>query len=78
VSQSTKLSRPCPACGSAEQLGSGEKLRELRQEAGKSLREVAARAGLSMQYLCELELGRKPLREKMFERVARVLLSGRR
>jgi predicted transcriptional regulator len=51
----------CPNCGGTgrQLVVSGKKLRALREAAGVSLRELAARAGLSPAYVSDLELGRR-------------------
>lgn len=71
------LSRPCPACGQEEKLFDGQALRARRHEAGLSMRHVAARAGITQQYLSELELGNRPLRGEMWEALSKVI-EGRR
>ena len=51
----------------------GLKLRSLRQEKGKPLKAIAARSGLSVSYLSEIEKGKKyPKPEKLIE-LARAL-----
>lgn len=48
----------------------GERLRQLRLERGQTLADTAARAGISLQYLSEVERGRK---EPSSEIIAAVL-----
>ena len=48
----------------------GTELRQLRVRAQMSLREVAARSGLSPSYLCDLELNRRHLSEARYKKVA--------
>ncbi|KQY98598.1 XRE family transcriptional regulator [Microbacterium sp. Root53] len=48
----------------------GDRLRRMRRERGETLAEVARRAGISVQYLSEIERGRK---EPSSEMVAAVL-----
>lgn len=54
--------RPGPTTDGTEPLWrelTGEVLRERRHERGERLRDTAARAGISTQYLSEVERGRK-------------------
>ena len=51
----------------------GELLRRLRHERGLTLGEIADRAGLSPQYLSEIERGRKEPSSEMIEAVAGAL-----
>jgi transcriptional regulator with XRE-family HTH domain len=52
---------PCPRChGSGhvqDDAAIGAQMRQLREEAGPSLREVARRMGCSAQYVHQLETG---------------------
>ena len=41
--------------------GAGERLREIREQAGLSLTEVARRAGVDVGNLCAVEHGKLPL-----------------
>lgn len=47
----------------------GDHLRDLRHERGETLDDVAGRAGLSPQYLSEIERGRKEPSSEMIEAV---------
>jgi transcriptional regulator with XRE-family HTH domain len=51
----------------------GEQLRALRQQQSETLAETAARAGISPQYLSELERGRKEPSSEMIAAVAGAL-----
>ncbi|QNF95580.1 MULTISPECIES: helix-turn-helix domain-containing protein [Janibacter] len=51
----------------------GERLRGLRHERGDTLDETAERAGISMQYLSEIERGRKEPSSEMIAAVAGAL-----
>jgi transcriptional regulator with XRE-family HTH domain len=51
----------------------GERLRALRLEQGQKLTETAARAGISPQYLSEMERGRKDASSEMIAAVAGAL-----
>ena len=51
----------------------GERLRELRHEQGQKLADTAARAGISPQYLSEMERGRKDPSSEMIAAVAGAL-----
>ncbi|UGT46026.1 helix-turn-helix domain-containing protein [Nocardia yamanashiensis] len=51
----------------------GERLRSLRQEHGEKLAETAARAGISPQYLSEVERGRKEPSSEMIAALAGAL-----
>lgn len=51
----------------------GEKLRALRLEQGQKLADTAARAGISPQYLSEMERGRKDPSSEMIAAVAGAL-----
>jgi transcriptional regulator with XRE-family HTH domain len=48
----------------------GERLRELRRERQEKLTETAARAGISPQYLSEVERGRKEPSSEMIAALA--------
>jgi transcriptional regulator with XRE-family HTH domain len=48
----------------------GSRLRRLRRERGERLAEAAARAGISPQYLSEIERGRKEPSSEMIAAVA--------
>lgn len=51
----------------------GARLRRVRQRRGDSLAEVASRAGMSAQYLSEVERGRKEPSSEMIAAVAGAL-----
>ncbi len=51
----------------------GRRLRALRQEQGETLSETAGRAGLSPQYLSEIERGRKEPSSEMIAALAGAL-----
>ena len=51
----------------------GEKLRAARTDRGQTLAETAARAGISPQYLSEIERGRKEPSSEMIAAVAGAL-----
>ena len=52
----------------------GLKLRKLRQEKGLSLTDLAARAGMSVSYLSEIEGGRKHPKPDKLIRLAQALI----
>lgn len=47
----------------------GERLRRMRRERGETLAQVARRAGISVQYLSEIERGRKEPSSEMVSAV---------
>jgi transcriptional regulator with XRE-family HTH domain len=51
----------------------GERLRSLRRRRGRTLSETAAQAGISPQYLSEIERGRKEPSSEMIAAVAGAL-----
>ena len=51
----------------------GQKLRERREDQGRRLVDVAERAGISPQYLSEIERGRKEPSSEMIAAVSRAL-----
>ena len=55
--------RVCPECGGggtvADPAAIGARMRELREKARLTGREVARRLGLSAMYVCDLEHGRR-------------------
>lgn len=51
----------------------GERLRELRRDHGETLTETAGRAGISPQYLSEIERGRKEPSSEMIAALAGAL-----
>lgn len=59
------LHQTCPSCeGSGKVLSSaayGPDLRRRREAAGLSLAALGAKVGVSAQYLCDIELQRRPL-----------------
>jgi transcriptional regulator with XRE-family HTH domain len=54
----------------------GEALRRRRQAQGRTLREVAAAAGVSLTYLSEIERGRKEASSEVLEAVCAALRLG--
>ena len=68
--------RPAPAPPAAEPLWRevvGRRLRDLRRARGERLTDTAARAGMSPQYLSELERGRKDPSSEILAAVAGAL-----
>lgn len=68
--------RPAPPAPSAEPLWRevlGRRLRVLRQEQDETLAETAGRAGISPQYLSEVERGRKEPSSEMIAALAGAL-----
>lgn len=63
---------PCSKCGApgkeVDPVWFGREKREKREFIGLSLRRVAVRMGISMGYLCDLELGRRHWTEDMVRR----------
>ena len=57
----------CPACLGTGKLYSysGADLRAVRKRAGVSLRDLARRLDLSAGYVCDVELGRRAVTERM-------------
>ncbi len=51
----------------------GQELREERQDAGRTLADVAEEAGVSTQYLSEIERGRKEPSSEVLQAVAGAL-----
>src|SRR5438552_208807 len=51
----------------------GQRLRELRQDQGETLSQTAGRAGISPQYLSEIERGRKEPSSEMIAALAGAL-----
>ena len=51
----------------------GQELRDERQEAGRTLADVAEQAGVSTQYLSEIERGRKEPSSEVLQAVAGAL-----
>lgn len=50
---------PCPTCGAERAFVSGHWLQFTRKTAGITLRELAARLGVSAAYLCDIEHDRR-------------------
>src|SRR6266566_9195449 len=67
----------CPRCGGTGVLPDprleGAEMRQAREDAGLSLRDLAKRTGLSVGYLSDLELGRRSWREELRERILKAL-----
>ena len=55
------------------EISLGQRLRELRDKADLSLRELAKRIGVSPPFLSDIELGRRFPSEEILGRLARVL-----
>ena len=51
----------------------GERLRELREEADLSLRELAREVNVSAAFMSDIELGKRYPSDEVLERLARVL-----
>lgn len=64
-SSSNNLHQSCPSCDGAgtvpHPVNYGADLRRRRQEKGLSLAALAEKVEISAQYLCDLELGRRPM-----------------
>jgi predicted transcriptional regulator len=69
--------QPCQHCGGTGQVLNdadvGAKLRRLREDSGKSLRDVAKALGLSAAYVSDLELGRRRWTAEKADRYARAV-----
>ena len=65
--------RPAPAAPPLWRQVAGAVLRERRRAAGLRLRDVAQRAGISVQYLSEVERGRKEPSSEMVESICGAL-----
>lgn len=65
----------CASCSGTGQviMVSGEWARQQRRMARLSLREVARRMGFSAPYICDLELGRRPMSGGLWERYSKAL-----
>ena len=63
------ITRPCSYCNGTGRVIDATYLRNLRLTQGLSLREVARRAGFSVPYISDLELGRRPLRGELGKRL---------
>src|SRR5260370_34949476 len=55
------------------EISLGQRLRELRDKADLSLRELAKRIGISSPFLSDIELGRRFPSEEILEKLARAL-----
>lgn len=55
----------CPTCGGPRQRLNGAWLRQRRERVGLSLREVARRAGLSAPFVCDVELNRRNVNDRL-------------
>lgn len=53
------VDEPCPRCGSPKSVVDGAWLRERRERAGLTLREMSRRLGFSVPYLCDVEWNRR-------------------
>lgn len=51
----------------------GAEFRRRRRDAGKTLREIAADADLSISYLCDIELGRRLVKDEVAQRLIEAL-----
>nr|WP_040718005.1 helix-turn-helix transcriptional regulator [Nocardia veterana] len=72
----TRRDQPRPPHPAGEPLWRevlGSRLRELRREQGETLTETAGRAGISPQYLSEVERGRKEPSSEMIAALAGAL-----
>ncbi|MGV9668032.1 helix-turn-helix domain-containing protein [Nocardia niigatensis] len=70
---SRRAIRPTPAREPLWREALGERLRSLRLERGEKLTETAGRAGISPQYLSEIERGRKEPSSEMIAALAGAL-----
>src|SRR5579871_4003086 len=64
---------PLPALEPLWREALGSRLRELRAERGETLAQTAERAGISPQYLSEIERGRKEASSEMIAALAGAL-----
>lgn len=66
------MSEPCSHCnGTGFEMNHreiGRERRHARKLAGRSLRDVAARMGLTAAYICDLELGRRNWNANLIQR----------
>ncbi len=60
--------RPCTQCGAQRAFVDGAWLRQKREAAGLSLRELAHRLGYTASYLCDIELHRRNANENLAAR----------
>lgn len=58
------LTIPCSTCGAPRKRVNGAWLREQREKAGLSLRDMGKKIGLSAAYLCDIEWNRRNCPEK--------------
>ncbi len=63
----------CPQCGGTGEVINFKSLAKLRTESGLTLKQVAAKMGISYQYLCDLEHGRRAWNGALFEAFNRVV-----
>lgn len=72
---------PCPKCSGTGTLidprDEGLVMRRRREAAGLSLRAIAGPADLSISYLCDAELGRRPWNARLREAYARAFEAAR-
>ena len=65
------MMQPCPHCGGTgliqDPVAVGQEFRALRVKAKLSAAEVARRIGVTPQYVCDLELGRRHWPHKQME-----------
>jgi len=70
----------CPRCGGTGKIKDdkiiGENCKKLRNECGKSLREVGKKMGFSASYICDLEHGRRIWSSNLVESYHKALLNG--
>ena len=75
------MTQPCRRCGGTghepDWHGLGQQLRAARTARGWSLRAAARKAGVSAQYLCDLEMGRRSMQGPKALRVRRILTDSR-
>lgn len=65
---------PCDRCqgtGSRERVA-GLAMRQLREDAGLLLRDVAEKLGIGVPYLSDMERGKRTMSEEMAERIAEI------
>lgn len=67
----------CPHCGgtghTVDPRKQGAVLRQERQSAGLSQQKIAAKMGISHNYLCDLEKGNRPLTDERCVRYRRAI-----
>jgi DNA-binding transcriptional regulator YiaG len=61
----------CPSCGGLGSIKrvSGAYIREVREAANWSLRQMAKKLGISPAYLSDMELGRRGMSEEIAQRI---------